>query len=29
MLKIDYLKNKKSFQGEIKSIFPCFASAVF
>ena len=29
MLKIDYLKNKKSFRSEIKSIFSCFASALF
>ena len=29
MLKIDYLNNEKSFQSEIKSIFPCFESAVF
>ena len=29
MLKVDYLKNEKSFRSEIKSIFPCFASAFF
>ena len=29
MLKPDYLKNAKSFRSEIKSIFPCFASALF
>ena len=27
MLKVDYLKNEKSFQSETKSIFSCFASA--
>ena len=29
MLKVDYLKNEKSFRSEIKSIFPCFARALF
>ena len=29
MLKVDYLKNEKSFRSGIKSIFPCFASALF
>ena len=29
MLKVDYLKNEKSFRSEIKCIFPCFASALF
>ena len=28
-LKSDYLKNEKSFQSEIKNIFPCFKSALF
>ena len=28
MLKVHYLKNEKSFRSEIKSIFPCFASAL-
>ena len=28
-LKFDYLKNKKSFQSEIKNIFPCFTSPLF
>ena len=28
-LKFDYLKNEKSFRGEIKNIFPCFTSALF
>ena len=27
--KFDYLKNEKSFRSEIKSIFPCFESALF
>ena len=25
-LKLDYLKNKKSFRSEIKNNFPCFTS---
>ena len=29
MLKFDYLKKEKSFPSEIKSIFPCFESALF
>ena len=29
MLKVDYLKNRKSFSSEIKSIFPCFTSPLF
>ena len=28
-LKFDYLKNEKNFRNEIKSSFPCFASALF
>ena len=28
-LKFDYLKNEKSFQSEVKSIFPSFKSALF
>ena len=28
-LESDYLKNKKSFQSEIKNIFSCFKSAFF
>ena len=28
-LKFDYLKNEKSFQSEIKNLFPRFTSALF
>ena len=28
-LEFDYLKNEKSFQGEIETIFPCVTSALF
>ena len=27
-LKFDYLKNEKSFQSQIKNIFPCFTNAL-
>ena len=29
MAKIDYLQNEKTFQSEIKNIFPCFTGALF